>query len=472
MQERAPRRGSVRELGYRYLPTRPLHWIGVVGVTALVALVVGVTAIVSGLIDTRASPPHHAGLAGILHYTFGQSVAARSGDVPEPPAGVTDLALVELAAGHYANSCSNCHAAPGLGQNPVALSMRPEPPKLDESNDRWTDRELFAILRDGVAFSAMPAWPVENRPEEVWAMVRFVQALDDMTFEEYVDLAYNRRPVEAGGEAADETLADLPQIAFGATPEEFSVPRPAADEAMERPYLPGDIQESTNIEGAGDLHPTIGFVPNGLDGNALQICVQCHGAEGEGRENGVIPNLTLQNEDYLYRSLAAYAYGDRQSGIMWSVAAQLSEPQMREIASFIGNAAPVPSPTTTAPAPELVARGQEVAERGVPLEGAEEVGDNPDVAGSPDMQVYACRGCHGAEGASARVFPALDGQHAGYIAMQLNAFRNGGRGANNSYDPTGIASHENLSDEDVAAAAAYFASLPPRDKESEEAGLR
>jgi hypothetical protein len=56
MQERAPRRGSVRELGSRYLPTRPLHWIGVIAVTAIVALVIGVTAIVAGLIDTRAGP--------------------------------------------------------------------------------------------------------------------------------------------------------------------------------------------------------------------------------------------------------------------------------------------------------------------------------------------------------------------------------------------------------------------------------
>lgn len=66
-----------------------------------------------------------------------------------------------------------------------------------------------------------------------------------------------------------------------------------------------------------------------------------------------------------------------------------------------------------------------------------------------------CAACHGANGISPNdLWPNLAGQKAGYLAKQIKAFRDGQRN-----DPMMAPMVKNLSDEDVANLAAYFASL-------------
>ena len=66
-----------------------------------------------------------------------------------------------------------------------------------------------------------------------------------------------------------------------------------------------------------------------------------------------------------------------------------------------------------------------------------------------------CAGCHGAKGISmAPVNPNLAGQKAMYLANQLKAFRSGDR-KNATMNPMS----KNLSDEDIANIAAYYAGL-------------
>ena len=84
--------------------------------------------------------------------------------------------MVMRGAGAYALVCENCHGGPGLGQSPAALSMRPEPPMVLEATTHFTDKQLFFIVANGVRYSAMPAYPVQNRPyDEVWALVAFLK---------------------------------------------------------------------------------------------------------------------------------------------------------------------------------------------------------------------------------------------------------------------------------------------------------
>jgi cytochrome c553 len=77
--------------------------------------------------------------------------------------------------------------------------------------------------------------------------------------------------------------------------------------------------------------------------------------------------------------------------------------------------------------------------------------------GKPSAGVAACASCHGAQGvpAAGSVFPILAGAPPAYIAKQLLDYRDGQR-----QHPimTGIA--KGLSDQDIAAVARYYGSLP------------
>jgi cytochrome c553 len=70
-----------------------------------------------------------------------------------------------------------------------------------------------------------------------------------------------------------------------------------------------------------------------------------------------------------------------------------------------------------------------------------------------------CSQCHGAAGQGAgKTFPGLAGQSTEYIISQLKAWKNGKRTNDPLHLMTGIASK--LSDDQFAAVAAYYASLP------------
>lgn len=67
----------------------------------------------------------------------------------------------------------------------------------------------------------------------------------------------------------------------------------------------------------------------------------------------------------------------------------------------------------------------------------------------------ACAACHGGEGISPTpIWPNLAGQKEQYLAAQITAFRDGTR--QNAQMAPMVA---NLSDEDIANLAAYYASL-------------
>ena len=85
-----------------------------------------------------------------------------------------------------------------------------------------------------------------------------------------------------------------------------------------------------------------------------------------------------------------------------------------------------------------------------------------------------CAACHGANGVSvADNIPNLAAQRAGYIEAQLKAFKDGTRKAPGLVSPTATmaAIAAQLSPEDMANTAAYFASLPAAEKGAKSAFL-
>ena len=153
----------------------------------------------------------------------------------------------------------------------------------------------------------------------------------------------------------------------------------------------------------------------------------------------LVPVLHGQPVDYLLSALQAYADGTRQSGIMQPLAADLHVEDMRRLADYYAELVP--------PKTEPRVRDAALIESGRKLV----------VEGAPEIGVPACVTCHTSTNPSA---PRLAGQHEAYMAGQLR-FRKTGRVSATGNAALMASIAQRLSDDQIDAASAYLASLPP-----------
>ena len=271
------------------------------------ALGIGVTLIVvSGVVPIKASSGHWWITAKLLDFAKLRSVTTHSLGVEAPP--LDDDWLVLRGAGHYSVGCYSCHGGPNGNLPPVMTAMTPPPPALtDERLARWTPEQLFSIVRHGIKFTGMPAWPVQGRDDEVWAVVAFLRRMPNLDEAAYERLGYGN---------SISAARDLPNA--GVNP-----PIPVRD-----------------------------------------VCWRCHGVDGTGRGAGAFPSLAGQRSAYLEASLRAFRDRTRFSGTMGEVAAKLSDAAIREIAAYYER---LPRrQAELARDPETITRGATIASRGIP----------------------------------------------------------------------------------------------------------
>ncbi|TIT90564.1 MAG: cytochrome C, partial [Mesorhizobium sp.] len=108
------------------------------------------------------------------------------------------------------------------------------------------DDQLFRIVKHGIRFTGMPAWPARDRDDEVWAMVAFLRELPKLDAKGFRQLAF-----DAGEATGNEAQPSAP--------------------------------------------------------DTLTDCTRCHGSDGEGR-GGLVPVLAGQKEAYLFASLQSLSY--------------------------------------------------------------------------------------------------------------------------------------------------------------------
>jgi cytochrome c553 len=97
-----------------------------------------------------------------------------------------------------------------------------------------------------------------------------------------------------------------------------------------------------------------------------------------------------------------------------------------------------------------------------------------DMEAGKNKVLQVCAACHGANGVSVSdTIPNLAGQRAPYLEAQLKAFKDGSRKAPGLVSPTATmaAIAAQLTPEDMANTAAYFASLAPAEKGAKSAFL-
>lgn len=407
---------------YRLLfPRAALQWAGPILACAGVIVVIAVLVLISGVADLSASTPHPEGWADTLHYAFRRSVAHHA-DAQAVPADLDSPAMVMKGAAYYATACAHCHGAPGLGQNPVALMMRPQPQYLPAVVDQFTPTELHYIVLHGIKYSAMPAWPAQSRPDEVWPMVAFLKAMPQASYQQFREWSRGDAPAPR---APPSGLA-------------FSVPDRLQGYALYAPDQPSDREHRY-------ARPAYGFDAFADAADPRSTCATCHGADGAGRPDGAFPNLTIQTTTYLKDTLTAFATGQRKSAYMQTIATQLSPQQIDGLAAYYGNL----------PAKAAVGGPVDAARRAL---GARIV-----AYGDRARGVGACTSCHGITRAVGKAVPRLEGQSARYLIDQMRAFKSGGRGSSGSVNPMSRIAHD-LSDHQIMAIASYYASTPPGTK--------
>jgi cytochrome c553/cytochrome c5 len=344
---------------------------------------------VSGIIPITASGGHWAVTEWLLQFGKRRSVATHT--MGMPPLELDDAWLVLKGAGHYETGCRPCHGSPDLKSPSLVRTMLPPPPYLGPRISRMEPEELFYIVKHGIKLTGMPAWPTQERDDEVRAVVAFLRALPRLDAGEYRRLVHGDAP----SAQPPEPLRDL----------------------LEPAQVPDVIGES---------------------------CARCHGLDGRGRGLAAFPKLAGQRPEYLLAALTAYGRGARPSGIMQPIAAGLTEEQRRAVVVYYSRLpAGAPSEDFDSSARASIDRGETIAAEGI-----------------PDRGVPSCRDCHGpSPWARNPVYPALAGQYADYLILQLELFRAGRRGGS-PYAHLMDHVARRLSREQMRDVALYYASLP------------
>jgi cytochrome c553 len=173
---------------------------------------------------------------------------------------------------------------------------------------------------------------------------------------------------------------------------------------------------------------------DGATGEDGVQCRRCHHEAG----SALVPRLRGQSVAYLAAALDAYADRQRHSGIMQTVAATLDPARRRQLAEAFG----APDGTGAVAATMPVATSRLVS------------------AGDPARDVPACQECHG-PGPRVRDprYPALAGQPAAYLRLQLTLFAEGRRGGS-SYGDIMRAIAVRLTPAQMDDAAAAYAAMP------------
>ena len=154
-----------------------------------------------------------------------------------------------------------------------------------------------------------------------------------------------------------------------------------------------------------------------------QMCVGCHGPNGKS-SSAQWPHLAAQQPAYLVNQLKAFKSGERNNPMMQSMAGNLNDQDMENLAAYFSKQTPA------------------------------KAGGDAALASAGKDKAGMCLGCHGQQAQGNGQIPRLAGQHPEYLITQLKNFKAGTRKSGHMQAVAG-----SLSDDDMKALAAYFGSL-------------
>lgn len=158
------------------------------------------------------------------------------------------------------------------------------------------------------------------------------------------------------------------------------------------------------------------------------VCANCHGQHNDPA-TWEVPYLDGQNPAYLVEQVRQFSQGTRKNTFMEGILKAVSRDEMVGMVLFYEQEKLPPRPASDL---ALLARGKAYYER-------------------------ICINCHAADGHGNAHLPRIAGQHAGYVHLTLQRYR----------DASGVRSNASMalvtrgmSDLDIQAVATYLATMP------------
>lgn len=329
-----------------------------IAIAGLLAALLGLVVALSGLVPIAASSGHWAVTEWLLHGTMRRAVQTQSMAIAVPP--LDEPGLARRGAGHFATGCAPCHGAPGRAPDAFAAAMTPPPPGLASSVPTWDDAELFTIVRHGVKFTGMPAWPALAREDEVWAMVAFLRRLPELDAEGYDALA-GAEPgcarchgTDGAGSAAFPRLAGQNAAYLLASLEAYAEGRRSSGimeqavagldaEALQAAAAHYAATEAPAAEAPPGPEHGATLAREGDPARGIPACATCHGLEA-GPRFAAYPVLAGQEAWYLEQQLRLLRAGERGgtafAPIMQTVAERLSDADIAAVAAHFAGLRP------------------------------------------------------------------------------------------------------------------------------------
>jgi mono/diheme cytochrome c family protein len=146
--------------------------------TSLVALIVFGIVVVAFQFNLSAIPEPgrmESYIAGKLRHTWASRDSYRDQIPPAPP---NLYASVEEGDKLYGTECADCHGLDGKAPTDTGRWMYPRAANLvSPETQRYSDRELFWIVKNGIRFSGMPAFGKVETEEHIWNLVHYLRKL-------------------------------------------------------------------------------------------------------------------------------------------------------------------------------------------------------------------------------------------------------------------------------------------------------
>lgn len=92
--------------------------------------------------------------------------------------------FVNEGMAHWADHCASCHGNDGRGNTEIGQHLYPKVPDMTLSKTQGlSDGELFAIIKNGVRLTGMPAWGSSGNSgdSQTWELVLFIRHLQGLS---------------------------------------------------------------------------------------------------------------------------------------------------------------------------------------------------------------------------------------------------------------------------------------------------
>jgi mono/diheme cytochrome c family protein len=151
------------------------RWILAVLIAFALAAVVVIVGLTQIRLDALQEPGHvETFLATLVKHLL----VRRSSREGIPPAPTNLQASIEEGDKLYATDCSMCHGPDGHTPTDSGRWMYPRASDLTSpAVQRYSDGELFWIVKNGIRLSGMPAFGRVETDEHIWNLVHYVRTM-------------------------------------------------------------------------------------------------------------------------------------------------------------------------------------------------------------------------------------------------------------------------------------------------------